>query len=311
MKKVIILIFTLLIIVGITGCGSFKDNNKITILTTSFPSYDFARAITKDSDLIEVEMLLKPGAETHDFEPTPKDIKNIKNSDIFIYVGGDSDNWIDNILDDINLNQTKIIKLMDLVATVEEEVIEGMEEHEEGKEEIEYDEHVWTSPVNAITIINKLKDIIIDIDKKNKKLYENNAEIYINEIENIDKEIRDVVNTAKRKEIIFGDRFPFRYFVDTYGLTYYAAFPGCSEQTEASAKTIAFLINKIKEDKIPVIFKIELSSGKIAEQIAQETKAKVLEFNSAHNISANDFNNSVTYIDIMKNNIEVLREALN
>jgi zinc transport system substrate-binding protein len=256
-------------------------------------------------------MLLKPGAEMHSYEPTPQDIINISNADIFIYVGGDSDNWIEDVLKDINTDKTKIIKLMDLVDVVEEEHVEGMEEHEEEEEEVEYDEHVWTSPINAITIINKLKEEIIKVDNDNKSLYEDNSNNYTNELSNIDNEIRSLVKNAKRKELIFGDRFPIRYFVEEYGLSYYAAFPGCSEQTEASAKTITFLINKVKKDNIPVIFHIELSNGNIAKTIAEETGAKVLEFKTAHNISQDDFDAGITYVDIMKSNIEVLKEAIN
>lgn len=311
--KIMVVLVMVFSIVGLTGCNKNDKNDKLTIITTSFPGYDFARAITKDNNNVEVKMLLKPGAEMHDFEPTPQDIKDIKNSDIFIYVGGDSDEWIEDVLDNIDTDKTKIVKLMDLVDTVPEDVIEGMEEHEEDEEEeeVEYDEHVWTSPINAITITNKLKDEVVKIDNDNKELYEKNASNYVNELTDIDNEIKDIVKNGKRKEIVFGDRFPLRYFVDSYGLSYYAAFPGCSEQTEASAKTISFLINKVKEDKIPVVFHIELSKGKIANAIAKETGIKVLEFKTAHNISQKDFDAGVTYVDIMKDNIKVLKEALN
>ncbi len=313
MKKLLKLIFIVIFIstVILTGCSKEPEKTKMTIISTSFPGYDFSRAIIKDNDNIEVKMLLKPGAEMHDFEPTPQDIKNIRNSDIFIYVGGDSDTWIEGILQDINKDKTKVIKLMDLVDLVEEDIVEGMENHEDDEEEREYDEHVWTSPINAIEITNKLKEHIIKLDKDNAELYEKNAEDYINQLKDIDSEIRNIVENGKRKEIIFGDRFPIRYFADEYGLTYYAAFPGCSEQTEASAKTISFLINKVKEDKIPVVFQIELSNGKIAKAIAKETGTKVLQYSTAHNISQKDFDAGVTYADIMKNNIEVLKEALN
>ena len=308
MKKIIITIVIMILgILCITGCEKNNNGKGLIINSTSFPGYDFARAITKEN--AKIKMLLKPGTEMHNFEPTPQDIKDIKNSDIFIYVGGDSDEWINNILDNIDTNKTKIIKLMDLVDVVEEEHIEGMEE--ETEDEVEYDEHVWTSPANAITIVNKLKDEIIKLDPSNKEVYDNNAQEYINKISDIDSQIKEIVENGKRKEIIFGDRFPLRYFVDEYNLTYYAAFPGCAEQTEASAKTLTFLINKVKEDNIPVVFHIELSSGKIANAISSETGAKVLEFKSAHNISQNDYDSGVTYIDIMNDNIKVLKEALN
>ena len=308
MKKSSILL--LILIVLLSGCKLKKDNKKM-IVATNFPAYDFARAIIGDTNTIELKMLLKPGSEIHDFEPTPKDMKNIIDSSMFIYVGGESDEWIDDILNDINKKKTKLVKMMDLVDLKEEEIVEGMEVTEEEEGEEEYDEHIWTSPVNAITIIKYLKEEIIKLDPDNKEIYEKNAQKYIEQLTNIDNDFKEIVSNAKRKEIIFGDRFPLRYFVDEYGLDYYAAFPGCAEQTEASAKTISFLINKAKEDKIPVIFKIELSNNNIAKTIAKETNSKVLEFNTAHNISIDDFNKGITYIDLMKNNIKVLKEALN
>ncbi len=323
MKKIskILLVFVVAVfsIVSLTGCNKNKDNeNKLTIVTTNFPSYDFARAVVKDNKDVELKMLLKPGAESHDFEPTPQDIIDIKNSDLFIYTGGESDEWISDILDDIDTDKTKVIKMMDLVDAKEEEIVEGMEdeEHEEeeehhDEEEVEYDEHVWTSPVNAIKIVNALRDEVVSIDNDNKKVYEDSAKEYTGKLEKIDNEFKDIVKNAKRKEIIFGDRFPLRYFVDEYNLKYYAAFPGCSAQTEASAKTISYLVDKVKEDKIPVVFHIELSNGKIAEAISKETGAKVLEFNTAHNISQKDFDAGVTYVDIMEENTKVLKEALN
>lgn len=315
MKKIYRLIIATIMVLGLvslTSCSKTENDKKLTIVTTSYPSYDFSRAITKGSKDIKVKMLLKPGAEMHTFEPSPRDIKDIKNSDLFIYNGGDSDEWVEKVLKNIDKNKTKVIKLMDLVDTVEEEVIEGMEEEHEGEgEEKELDEHVWTSPFNAGIITSKLKNEIIKLDVNNKELYKKNTNSFLDELNKIDKEITDIVKTSKRKEIIFGDRFPLRYFVDRYNLKYFAAFPGCSEQTEASAKTISFLINKVKEDKIPVIFHIELSNGKLASTIAKETGAKVLEFKTAHNISQKDFDAGVTYVDIMKDNIKVLREALN
>ena len=323
MKKIskILLVFVVAVfsIVSLTGCNKNKDNeNKLTIVTTNFPSYDFARAVVKDNKDVELKMLLKPGAESHDFEPTPQDIIDIKNSDLFIYTGGESDEWISDILDDIDTDKTKVIKMMDLVDVKEEEIVEGMEdeEHEEeeehhDEEEVEYDEHVWTSPVNAIKIVNALRDEVVSIDNDNKKVYEDSAKEYTDKLEKIDNEFKDIVKNAKRKEIIFGDRFPLRYFVDEYNLKYYAAFPGCSAQTEASAKTISYLVDKVKENKIPVVFHIELSNGKIAEAISKETGAKVLEFNTAHNISQKDFDAGVTYVDIMEENTKVLKEALN
>lgn len=309
MKKITkMLIIIMIVTITLTGCGTKEKNNKKTIISASYVGYDFARAITKKSENIEVKMLLKPGADIHDYEPSPKDIVDIQNSDIFICVGGESDEWIKDVLKDIDTSKTKVIKLIDLVDTLSEEKVEGMELDSE-KEEL--DEHVWTSPMNSIKIVQELNDKIIEMDSNNESLYRQNEENYIKKLTSIDSEIRSIVDNAKRKEIIFGDRFPFLYFAKEYGLTYYAAFPGCSHQTEASAKTISFLVNKVKEDNVPVVFKIELSNGKIAESISKETGAKVLEFNSAHNISEKDFSDGKTYVDIMRENTKVLKEALN
>ena len=290
--------------------SSRKDSSKISIVTTNFPAYDFARAVAGDK--ADVKMLLKPGAETHDFEPSPNDIIDIQKSDLFVYTGGESDDWVEGILTDSDA-KVKTFAMMDAVETVEEEIVEGMEaEEEEGsEEEAEYDEHVWTSPKNAIKIIEKLKEELSKISPENKDVFASNTEKYTNTLSELDNKFQNIVNNAKRKVLVFGDRFPLRYFVEDYNLEYYAAFPGCAEQSEASSKTIAFLSSKIKSEKIPVVFKIEMSSNGIAETIAKETGAKVLVFNSAHNISADDFNRGLTYAEIMEGNLEVLEEALN
>lgn len=329
MKKTTKIIIALIAIVGISlgiilGINKAKESSeKISIIATNFPAYDFARAVAGDK--ANIKMLVKPGAETHDFEPTPQDIIDIKNSALFIYTGGESDEWIENVLKDIDANKTKLVKMMDAVEVVEEETVEGMEHehhheheeyeehehHHEHEEEIEYDEHVWTSPKNAIKIVGAIKDELSKISPKNETIFADNARAYTDKLSELDQKFQDIVKTGNRKVVIFGDRFPLRYFVDEYGLNYYAAFPGCSDQTEASSKTIAFLVDKVKNEKIPVIFKIEMSSGKLAETISNETGTKVLEFQSAHNISSDEFNNGVTYVDLMERNLSVLKEALN
>ena len=335
--KILIALFAILgvslgafLVVG----GLKTPTEKISVIATNFPAYDFARAVIGDK--ADLKMLIKPGAETHDFEPTPQDIINIKKSKMFIYTGGESDEWVKKILKDVDQTKTKVIKMMDQVKTVKEELVEGMEEeldhdhehkhnhdhdhdhehkhdheHEHEHDEEEYDEHVWTSPKNAIKIIGAIKNELSKIDTKNANLFAKNAKNYTDKLAELDKKFQTVVEKANRKTLVFGDRFPLRYFVDEYKLNYYAAFPGCSEQTEASSQTIAFLIDKVKTEKIPVIFKIELSDGKIADAINKETGAKVLEFNSAHNLSAEDFKKGVTYLDLMYKNLEALKEALN
>lgn len=316
-----ILSIVLIVSICIFAIARLSQNKKTTnIISSNFVGYDFAHAVTGDKS--KVAMLLKPGAEMHDYEPTPEDIITIKNADLFIYVGGESDKWVEDLLKDNEVPKEKTLRLMDLVEVKEEELPEGMEEHEHEseeshearehhhEEEIEYDEHIWTSPVNAVKLVNGIKDKLSKIYPENENIYTKNADAYISRLLNIDQKIRDIVASSDKKELIFGDRFPFRYFVDEYSLNYYAAFPGCSEQTEASSKTIAFLINKAKSDNIKTILKIELTSEKLAKSIADEAGAKVMTLNAAHNISSEDFEKGVTYADIMERNIEVLKEAL-
>lgn len=301
----VILLGTLGIIIGLSN-PSHKDDT-LLVVATNFPAYDFARAVVGDAG--EVKMLLDPGAEPHDYEPTPKDIIDIKSSQLFIYTGGESDEWVENVLRDTDSGRTKTFRMMDAVRVVTEEVKEGMDDASE-EDEKEYDEHVWTSLRNAEKIINAIKDELIKISPEYAETFSANAKSYTEKLATLDEKFQEIVKNGTKKPLIFGDRFPLRYFVDDYGLDYYAAFPGCSDETEASSNTIAFLINKVKSDHIPVIFKTELSSDEIATTIARETGAKISEFNSAHRISAADFNSGLTYLDLMTRNLAPLKEAL-
>ena len=305
MIKKVLTLFVLICLV--TGC-TLKDNSstKNLIVTTSFPCYDFVRAIVKDTD-IEVKMLLKPGMDMHDYEPTPKDIIDIENSLLFVYVGGESDDWVNGVLDSTKKKKTTTFKLIDSVSLLEEEIKPGMQTSDNEKE---LDEHVWTSPKKAIIIIENLKEKLIEINPKEKEKFESNTNKYIKEIEDIDKRIEVIVKESPRKELIFADRFPIRYFTDEYGLNYYAAFPGCAHEVEANAKTISFLIAKVRQDKVPAVFSIELSNKSIANIIRKETGVKILTFETAHNITKDDFESKVTYVDLMERNIGALKEAL-
>lgn len=335
MLRVVCAILMVGLIVGAAAVGIWKlagnqkSGEEVDVLSTNFIGYDLARAVVGDTG-VEVSMLLKPGAEMHDFEPTPEDIIKIREADLFIYVGGESDEWVEELLSDNEISKDKVLRLMDLVDVKEEELVEGMEEehkdeerheHAEGEHvdeeehertdgEVEYDEHVWTSPVNAMKMVDGVREKLATIYPEKRETFEKNAEEYNARLVDIDRKIREVVAESTRKELIFGDRFPFRYFVDEYGLDYYAAFPGCSEQTGASSQTIAFLIDKAKTEGVKVILKIELTSDKLARTIADEVGAKVMTLNAAHNISQEDFERGVTYAEIMEGNIEVLREAL-
>lgn len=281
-------------------------NGNISVVATIFAPYDFAREIAGDK--ADVSMLLPPASESHSFEPTAQDIIKIRNCDVFIYTGGESDAWVDTILDSVDTSSMQIVTLMDCVETVEEEIVEGMEgaDGEDGT----YDEHVWTSPGNAKLIVQKISTALCAADAENAASYRQNTEAYLKELDALDTSFRNIIDNAVRKIIVFGDRFPFRYFADAYGLEYYAAFPGCASETEPSAKTVAFLINKITEEDIPVIFHIELSNKQMAETISEATGAKVMLLHSCHNISLDDFQNGFTYLDLMQLNTEVLKEAL-
>ena len=317
----------------LAGCGTeraegvseeVQDDGRISVVTTIFPQYDFVRQIAGEN--VELKTLLKPGEETHSYEPTPQDIIAIQNSDIFIYVGGENDAWVEDILESMPEADMRTLKLMDCVDTVEEEHVEGMQEqpghsheeeesHEDETEEEhsvhEIDEHVWTSPVNASAIVDKIKELLVQADPENRQIYEENAEAYEAELAELDAEFRDVVDNAGRRLVVFGDRFPFRYFADEYGLDYYAAFPGCASDTEPSAATMAFLINKVKEEEIPAVLKMELSNENIANAIAEATGTEVRTFYSCHNLTAEEFEDGETYLSMMQKNVETLKEVLN
>ena len=312
MKKLIAMLMVLtLFTVGLTACNNKteKSSDKLKVVSTIFPSYDFAKQICGDN--AKITMLLPPGSESHSYEPTPQDIITIQNCDLFIYVGGESDAWVDGILKSMD-KPVKTIKMMDCVSTVEEEHVEGMEAEEKSTEvkKVEYDEHVWTSSKNAIKISEKIAEAMCNIDSDNSDLYNINKDNYVKQLEQLDKDFTDFFATVQNKTLIFGDRFPLRYFVEEYGLNYYAAFPGCSCETEPSATTIAFLIDKVKSNNISTVFYIEFSNHKVADSIAEATGAKTALFQTCHNVSMADLNNGATYISLMKQNLATLKEAM-
>ncbi|MDR2202015.1 MAG: metal ABC transporter substrate-binding protein [Clostridiales bacterium] len=329
MKKIItVVLAALTCLVFPVGCGAKDNDDRISVVATIFAPYDFTRQIAGEK--LKVKMLLPPASESHSYEPSPQDIIAIQKCRVFIYVGGESDVWVDGILESMDTSKMTIVKLIDCVEPVEEEIKEGMQddehehdeededgdehdEEEEGEEhEHEYDEHVWTSPANAKLIVAKITDALCGVDGGNAETYKANAAAYGAKLDGLDQKFREIVDAGKRKTIIVGDRYPFRYFTDAYGLDYFAAFPGCATETEASAATIAGLIDKVKNNNIPVVFKRELSTGNIAATIAEGAGAnvKVLELHSCHNVTLADFNAGKTYLDIMNANAEVLKEAL-
>lgn len=493
MKRILMLSSMIIVLSLLAACGISQkpaavSTGGIRIVTTNFPPYDFTREITKDK--ADIKLLLKPGAESHSFEPTPQDIKDIENADLFIYTGSENDIWVEDLLDSLGENAPKTLRLLDCVPTVTEEVVEGMEhEHEEdhhdgvfedadvkdrtladwqgdwqsvypylmdgtldpvfahkaaekqdkteaeykayyttgyqtdieritidgdtiaffkngkptaakyayegfriltyesGKKGVRYqfqsvdssegvpkyiqfsdheigpvdhaehfhifmgndgfdklseemenwptyyessltgdeilekmlshdheeeiDEHVWTSPANAILITEKITEALMELDSENALFYSKNAMIYTDKLKELDTKFQNMIAQSKRKTILFGDRFPFRYLTDAYGLTYYAAFTGCSTETEADPATIAFLIEQVKKEDLPVVFTIELSNGKIADAICDATQAQKRTLHSCHNLSAKEMKEGATYLSLMEQNLEVLKEALN
>ena len=307
-----------------------RSEARISVVTTIFPPYDFVREIA--GNRVELKMLLKPGEESHSYEPTPQDIIAIQESDVFIYTGGENYVWVEDILSSMPEGGRLTLRMIDCVDTVEEEHVEGMKEspghdHDDHEEDDadpyggeagedthsvhEIDEHVWTSPVNAALIVDRIKEVLIQADPSGEEVYEKNAAAYEEELAELDQEFRDVADHARRNLLIFGDRFPFRYFADEYGLEYYAAFPGCAGDTEPSAATMAFLIDKVKEEKVPAVLKMELSNDDIANAIAEATGTEVKVFYSCHNLSAEDFESGETYLSMMQKNVETLKEVLN
>lgn len=323
MKKLIKIVFIGFIAVFmITACVSKEesslkeeslpdDNGKLKIVTTIFPAYDFAKEVTGDN--AEVSMLLPPGLESHSYEPSPQDIIKIQSADIFIYNGGESETWVEKILDSSDEGVT-VIKMMDLVDGYEEEVIEGMqfeEEHDnESGHDHEYDEHVWTSLRNAQKIVAGINEKVSYLDSENQAHYKKNTEEYIKKLSLLDEKFKKLFNESQNKTLVFGDRFPFRYFAEDYDLKYYAAFPGCSSETEPSIATITFLIDKIKEENIKTVFYIEFSNHKIADTIAESTGASTALLHSCHNVDIVNLGKEQTYYSLMEQNYNTLKGAL-
>lgn len=308
-KYCVYFILISLLVISLMGCANKNilteenDNTDgLNIVTTIFPSYDFARQIIGNKG--NVSMLLPPGAESHSYEPSPQDIIKIQKCDVFICTGGESEQWVEDVLESID-NNMKIIKLMDCVETLEKNSDE-MKDSEKN-----YDEHVWTSPENAIDITKNISKCVCEIDSTNSEYYKKNTERYLQELSELSSMFRTIIEEGNRNTIVFGDRFPFRYFVKEYGLNYYSAFPGCSSETEPSVATLTSLTDLVKKDKIPVVFYIESSNHKTADMICEVTGAKLLLFHACHNLSSADMEAGKTYIDIMKKNAENLREALN
>lgn len=304
-----LLISVLVLSLSFALCTNVFAEGTLSIVCTSFPCYDFARAVTGNG--AELHLLIKPGAEVHSYEPTPADVMAIAQCDLFVYIGGESDAWAVDMLSSFGEEAPETLRFFDCVETLEE--AGGHEHaHDEGADEpIEYDEHIWTSPVNAIAMVKFLAQRLSEIDPERSQTYLANSDAYCAEIADLDAQFAETVRNAARTELIFADRFPFLYFAKEYGLEWHAAFDSCSSESEPSAKTMMELIDRVRADGIPAIYTIELSSGKTAATIAAETGAKILTFHSVQNLSEADFTAGETYVSLMQRNVEALREGLN
>ncbi len=312
--KKVLCILTVIAFVSTLGFALFYGDSyeyrkdRTTIVATTFASYDFARQIVgKSADVI---MLLAPGEESHTYEPTPGDIMKIGECDLFVYGGGESEKWVDSILSSFD-SEIRIVKMMDVVQLHEEEHFHNSHEEHEHEEKSQYDEHVWTSPLNAIEIVRAISAELISADSKNAEVYAKNTEEYIAELTELDRRFEDMISASASNTIIIGDRFPLMYFTERYNLSYESAFPGCSAQTETNPATVSRLINTAERENISTIFKVDLSKGTVAETIAEAIDGHADTLYSCHIISAEDLVNGETYISLMEKNYIALESALN
>ena len=327
MKKITALLLALFMLVGaLAGCGKQNDTNqtdKLSIVTTIFPEYDWVREILGEkADNAEITMLLDNGVDLHSYQPTADDIVKISDCDLFIYVGGESDEWVEDALRNAANGNMKVINLLEVLgdSVKTEEIVEGMQEAEheyedaeEHEHEEEADEHVWLSLKNAKMLVRVISKALQELDPNNKDIYAANADAYVKKLSALDAEYQAAVDAASNKTILFGDRFPFRYLVDDYGLRYYAAFVGCSAETEAGFETISFLAKRVDEWKLPCVLTIEGAQHKIAETVVRNTTAKnqrVLTMDSMQSTTSKDVKNGTTYLSVMEKNLSVLKEAL-
>ena len=304
MKKTIILTALLLALLF-----AFSSASALTAVTTIYPQYDFLRTI--GGERIDVTMLIKPGAEVHSYEPTPKDVLSIAACDLFVYGGGESDTWVEGILESSG-TKASVFAMMDCVPLLEEEEFDEKEEEEaHHHEEAEYDEHVWTSPKNALLIVQALCDTLCELDPEGSDVYKANTADYLDQLTELDEALTQVCTESELHTLVFADRFPLLYFVKDYGLDYAAAFPGCSSETEPSAATLTRLIETVIDEKLPAVFRLETSNDSIAKTVSDASGADILVYHDCHNITADDFASGKTYLEYMWENVESLKTALN
>ncbi|MCI9636876.1 MAG: zinc ABC transporter substrate-binding protein [Hungatella sp.] len=336
--KILALAAAAALALALAGCGQGSDSREpgngntgerpLKVAATLFPYYDFARQI--GGDVIDLELIVPAGMDSHSFEPTPADMRKFEEADVVILNGGVMEHWAQQVLESVGREDQTVVFMMDYVEAVEEELVEGMEEsghshshgashdgHEEGhfhddghQEDIEYDEHIWTSPVNAIRFVEVITRVLCQEDPDHQAEFEAGRDRYVKELEEIHEGFCQVAADRKRNLIVVGDRFPFRYLADQYGFEYRAAFSGCGTDTEPSARTIAYLIDKVEQEGVPAVYYLELSSHRVSEIIGEETGAVPLLLHSCHNVTRSELESGVTYVELMRQNIENLRKGL-
>ena len=320
-KRLFALLLALTLAAGLCGCADRQkvEDGRLQVVCSVFPYYDFARQIGGDD--VDVTLLVAAGKETHSFEPTPLDVITLSQADVFLYNGGESEAWVDDILSAAGENIAVTLPLMPQVSALAEEWAEGMEgahdEHDHDhdhethdSDDIEYDEHVWTSPVLAKALCQAICDALCQADPAHREGYQARLTDYLAQLDGLDAAFREVVEAGHRRLLVFGDRFPLLYFCKEYGLDYRAAFHGCASDTEPSLATLKYLIDKVEEEHIPVVYIIELSSRKVAQAIAETTGAKVLTFQSCQTVSKRDMDAGATYLSLMWQNVQALKEGL-
>lgn len=319
-KKLLCLALALALLPGCCGCTRQTQSNddRLQVVCSLFPYYDFVRVI--GGEYVTPLLLVPAGRETHSFEPTPLDVITVSKADIFVYNGGESEYWVEEILGSAGENIGTVVRMMDHIDALEEELVEGMEssahghdhahEEDEHHHEISYDEHIWTSPVGSRELCHAICDTLCAADPLHAESYRANLEAYLKELDALNEAFCQVVADARRCTLVFGDRFPLLYFCKTYDLDYRAAFHGCAGDTEPSLATLKYLIDKVRDEEIPVVYTIELSSQKIANAIAETTGAKVATLHSCQNVTRAEFDSGESYISLMWANVEALKEGL-
>lgn len=320
---VLILIFLITTII-ILNYNNIKSNQteKIKIIATLFPQYDFAKQI--GGDKVNVTLLLPPGSESHTYEPTPQDMININNSGLFIYTGKEMEPWAENLISGIK-NEIRILDLSTTVNLISVEEFEELycngencehnhvyenEQTEHSEHNHSYDPHIWLNPQYAIQMVNSILEQLSEIDPENAEYYKNNANEYIKQIQQLDMEIEETVNSAETKKIAFGGAFAYAYFIERYNLEFVSAYQTCGENAEPSTTQVKNVIDYMENNEIPVIFYKEYTTGNIAKTISESTHSQMLVFHTVHNVSKQDLENGATYISIMKQNLENLKIAL-